>query len=300
MIKIAISFFFILVINFSEAQIMPINPTQLPEQEVALDSLKMLSWNIYMLPPMLKFTGKKKRSIHIANQLLTTDYDLIVFQEAFHRGARRRMVKRMQTDYPYRIGPAFKSNFSIKTSDGIWIMSKFPIEEVDKIKYKAKKGIDRMAKKGALMVKLNKNGQEFYVVGTHLNAAGSDDYRICQLKQLKTELLDKYEKDSLPTIVAGDLNVDKYKRSLYDSMLGILNVNDYKMEGDLQLTYDYTKNTLAYGKSQNWIDYIFLMQHQLKVEDVKREVKIIESPWSKKHQSLSDHHAVEMKLYYKK
>ena len=46
-----------------------------------------------------------------------------------------------------------------------------------------------MAKKGALMVKLNKNGQEFYVVGTHLNAAGSDDYRICQLKQLKTELL---------------------------------------------------------------------------------------------------------------
>lgn len=107
MIKIAISFFFILVINFSEAQIMPINPTQLPEQEVALDSLKMLSWNIYMLPPMLKFTGKKKRSIHIANQLLTTDYDLIVFQEAFHRGARRRMVKRMQTDYPYRIGPAF-------------------------------------------------------------------------------------------------------------------------------------------------------------------------------------------------
>ncbi|MCB0512924.1 MAG: sphingomyelin phosphodiesterase [Bacteroidetes bacterium] len=270
------------------------------DKEASVESLKMLSWNIYMLPPMLKFTGKKKRSIHIANQLSQSDYDLIVFQEAFHRGARRRMVKSSQETYPYRIGPAFKSTFSIKTSDGIWIMSKFPIEEVDKIKYKAKKGIDRMAKKGALMVKLNKNGQEFYIVGTHLNAAGSDDFRIRQLNQLKAELLDKYEKDSLPIIVAGDLNVNKYKKSLYDSMLGILNVSDYNMEGDLQLTYDYTKNTLAYGKSQNWIDYIFLINNQLLVKDAKREVKIIESPWSKKHQSLSDHHAVEMKLYYQK
>jgi endonuclease/exonuclease/phosphatase family metal-dependent hydrolase len=300
MLKSLIFLFFFLFVYFSEAQIIPINTTNLSDKEASVESLKMLSWNIYMLPPMLKFTGKKKRSIHIANQLSQSDYDLIVFQEAFHRGARRRMVKRMQETYPYRIGPAFKSTFSIKTSDGIWIMSKFPIEEVDKIKYKAKKGIDRMAKKGALMVKLNKNGQEFYIVGTHLNAAGSDDFRIRQLNQLKAELLDKYEKDSLPIIVAGDLNVNKYKKSLYDSMLGILNVSDYNMEGDLQLTYDYTKNTLAYGKSQNWIDYIFLINNQLLVKDAKREVKIIESPWSKKHQSLSDHHAVEMKLYYQK
>ena len=264
------------------------------------DTLKVMSWNIYMLPPLLKFTGKKKRAEAIADTVAKMDYDIIVFEEAFHKGARKRIERKIQEAYPYRLGPAFPKKISIKTSDGIWIVSKFPIQEIDKIRFIERAGIDKMARKGALMIKMEKNEQPFYIIGTHLDDAGTLDIRISQLKQVKSELIDRYSKDSIPIILAGDLNISKYDLIGMDSMLNILNVKDYEISGHRKLSYDYTSNSLAYGNYQGTLDHIFLFPKNINVVKTRFSIPLFEKRWSKKEKTLSDHYPIEMILHYQK
>lgn len=262
------------------------------------DTLKMMAWNIYMLPPLLKFTGKKKRASVIADTVAKMDNDLIIFEEAFHRGARKRIREKIKHTFPYMMGPAFPKKFSVKTSDGLWIVSKFPLQEIDKIRFKEQSGIDKMARKGALMVKMKKDRQDFYIIATHMDDAGTLDGRITQLKQIKSQLIDKYSKDSIPIILAGDLNINKYDRIGMDSLLHILNVKDYKISGPQKLSYDYKTNSLAYGGYQGTLDHIFLLPYHLHVISETYRIPLIKKTWKRDRRFLSDHHPIELILRY--
>ncbi|MCO5230601.1 MAG: sphingomyelin phosphodiesterase [Chitinophagales bacterium] len=263
------------------------------------DSLKLLSWNIYMLPPMVKFSGKKKRANAIGEKLKYMDYDVIVFQEAFHVGARTRIYRQLKDLYPYKEGPSFADNFSIKTSNGVWILSKYPMKEVAKTKFKRVSGFDnKMANKGALMVEVNKNGQPFQIIGTHLNSGGTLDLRASQLQQIQDELVNKHHTPGVPLVVAGDFNIVKANPDGLDSMLCILNMDDYMLDGENQYTYDHKINDLALGKHRETIDYIYFKPEKLKVKRTFRFIPIIEKLWSKKRKSLADHNPVELLLYY--
>lgn len=264
------------------------------------DSLKLLSWNIYMLPPLIKFTGKKKRASAIGDQLAQSDYDVIILQEAFLSGARKKINKKLNKEYAYKIGPAFRKRFSLRTSSGIWILSKYPLKEVAKIKYKNKYGFDnKMARKGALMVEVNKNGQIFEVIGTHLNAGGSLELKASQIRQIKDELIDVYHNDDHPLVVAGDFNIDKFEvENGLDSMLCILDMVDYGLEGNQKFTFDHANNDLVDGKSKGVIDFVYFKPGKLKVRNTTRRIPLIEKIWSKTKKSLSDHNPVELLLYY--
>lgn len=273
-----------------------IQSIEIPERE---DSLKLLSWNIYMLPPAVMFTGKLKRASIIGEKLANSDYDVIVMQEAFMAGARNRISKKIKHAFPYEVGPAFREVFSLKTSSGIWILSKYPMKEVAKIKFKRASGFDnKMARKGALMVEINKNGQKFEVIGTHLNAGGSLELKASQIRQIKDELIDVYHNENNPLVVAGDFNIDKYEENGLDSMICILDMNDYGLEGERQHTFDFTANDLGDGKSKGVIDFVYFKPGKLRVNNSTRRIPIIEKIWSKTKKSLSDHNPIELLLYY--
>ena len=263
------------------------------------DSLKLLSWNIYMLPPLVKFTGKRKRAKAIGKELANTDYDVLVLQEAFNHSARRALRKELKEAFPYERGPAFRQTFSLKTSDGIWILSRYPIKRVGATRFKNKSGFDnRMARKGALMVEVNKNGQKFQIIGTHLNSGGSLELRTHQLKQIKEDLVDRYHEDNVPVVIAGDFNIDKSEYGGLDSILATLNVENYELEGDLKYTYDHTNNDLEPGKTKGMIDYIYVKSKGFKTKNVKRKIPLIERIWSKGRKSLSDHNPIELSFTY--
>ncbi|HUH73388.1 MAG TPA: sphingomyelin phosphodiesterase [Chitinophagales bacterium] len=267
-----------------------------PQRE---DSLKLLSWNIYMLPPMVMFTGKNKRASIIGEELANSDYDVLVLQEAFLAGARKRIYNKLKHEYPYEVGPAFRELYSLKTSSGIWILSKHPMKEIAKVKFKRKSGFDnKMARKGALMVEVNKNGQIFEVIGTHLNAGGTLDIKASQIRQIKEELIDVYHNENHPLVVAGDFNIDKYEENGLDSMICILDMNDYGLEGERQHTFDFTRNDLGDGKSKGVIDFVYFKPGKLKVRNSERRIPLIEKIWSKTNKSLSDHNPIELLLYY--
>jgi len=57
--------------------------------------IKILSWNIYMLPALLG-CGKAPRAEAIGQLLAESNYDVIVFQEAFYGKSRKIISRHLQ------------------------------------------------------------------------------------------------------------------------------------------------------------------------------------------------------------
>lgn len=299
--KIALLLIFALLFQNLSAQTGETTFRSINEQET-IDSLHLLAWNIYMLPPIVKFTGKKKRARLIGEILNASDYDVIVFTEAFHKRSRKLIHSKMKENYPYFEGPAFRKKFSLVASSGIWIASKFPMHEVGKIIFKAKSGLDnKMSRKGALMVRVDKNGQKFDVIGTHMNNMGPLQVRYAQLIQIKEELIDTYADEETPVIVAGDFNIYRHAEpGAADTTAQILDMDIYELSGEEKMTYDYINNKLAYGKVQDELDYVFYRPGKLQVKGAERTVPSITRHWKKRKKDLSDHYPVRFMLYYER
>ena len=272
--------------------------TALPDTAIAQqDSLKVLSWNIYMLPLSVKSVGQAKRVQYIAEQMNEADYDVIVFQEAFERHARYRLSKLMRKDYPYQEGPANAKPSLLRMNSGVWILSKHPMKFLDELDYKRSSGVDKVARKGALLVEVNKNGKKYHVAGTHLQAGASkkkDDIRHSQFQELQ-QLLHQYEVAGVPQLVCGDFNTPMNDRKNYNLMLETLKVQDGPLESSLQYTYDAKENDLAAGGDYcEVLDYIFIKDNSNKVQCSKRKVIAFTAKWHEKRKHLSDHYAVEI------
>jgi hypothetical protein len=131
--------------------------------------LKIITWNIYMLPRLFVHTGQMERAKEIADTLKNVDADIIVFEEAFDNKARNIIRDNLKAYFPYESGDPGK-NSRWKTSCGVWIISKVPIDKVKQIYYREANGSDRLATKGAILVEGQKDGFCFQLVGTHLQS----------------------------------------------------------------------------------------------------------------------------------
>ena len=103
--------------------------------------VRVLSWNVYMLPSPIKNSLQHSRDIAIPELLKDSDYDIMFFQEAFTYKFRQSMIKRLSDKYPhnyYLKGSKFISAFG----SGVFVMSKHPFTVLDKITYKACSGAD--------------------------------------------------------------------------------------------------------------------------------------------------------------
>jgi endonuclease/exonuclease/phosphatase family metal-dependent hydrolase len=253
-----------------------------------------------MLPVSLKNVGQAKRVIYIAEQLNTSNYDVIVFQEAFDRKARYNLSKQIRKQFPYQEGPANAKPSFLRMNSGVWIVSKHPMKFVDEIIYKKACGVDKVARKGALLVDISKNNRTYQIAGTHMQAGNSvkkNNVRISQLLQLKEELLEKNEIDGVPQIICGDFNTPKSDCKHYELITDSLKVTDGPFESSLQYTYDTHKNELATGSNyQEVLDYIFVKENKRKLQFSRRKVVAFNAKWHKSRKSLSDHFAVELVL----
>ena len=98
-----------------------------------------------MLPGVVRVKGKGERADAIGGILKDSDYDVIVFQEAFQRKARKKIFRQLHEKYPYQSGPANQKLISYKTNSGLWIFSKHPIVSSESIIFKNKSGIDAVS-----------------------------------------------------------------------------------------------------------------------------------------------------------
>ncbi len=115
------------------------------------NKMKVLSWNIYMLPYISLFNDNYDRANAIADELDNSEYHILVFQEAFSSKCRNLLAKRLRSSYPFQYGPANRNITPLKTSSGLWVVSKIPLENLDEIQFSGAKGFDAIARKGAVL-----------------------------------------------------------------------------------------------------------------------------------------------------
>lgn len=264
------------------------------------EKIKILSWNIYMLPGVVRVKGKGERADAIGNILKDSDYDVIVFQEAFQRNARKKIFRHLHEKYPYQSGPANQKLISYKTNSGLWIFSKHPIVSSHSIIFKNKSGIDAFSRKGGLITEVDVNGSIIQIAGTHLQNSGHPWIRQSQCVEFYNRLLQPLHKEGVPQIVCGDFNINRKKEEEYNFMLQTLRATDGELVGALQYSYDRLQNDLHVeaGRNQDLIDYILIRDPSNQFISTSREIKAIRKNWDTIHADLSDHFALEAELRF--
>ncbi len=265
--------------------------------------IKIVSWNIQMLPTSLQIFSKhlrkkqKTRTPWIVEYCKEQDFDIIVFQEVFDRKIKRKLKRKLKSEYPYIVNT--KTKFGRFTSNGILFMSKVPITYKDHVIYK--KGVieDRMAAKGCTLVEGNYEGVKFQVAGTHLQAGGGQAsimHRSMQFADIRT-LLDRNTEENIPVFVAGDMNTSDKNEDKYNYMLKTLDVKDFPVDEERRWTAD-GRNSWNPGKGDRGsrIDYIFLNDRGTKTTVIKQNILRPTKNYKGEIIDLADHYGVLVKV----
>jgi endonuclease/exonuclease/phosphatase family metal-dependent hydrolase len=266
-----------------------------PKKEGA-ESLRVLTWNIQMLPRWAIKKGQATRAKWIIDTLLQQDVDVIVFEEVFDIGIRGRLRLALLPRFPFQVGVQNKK-WSWRQSNGVWIVSRVPIRHLKHIFFTASYGTDALANKGAVMIEGNKKGKKFQIVATHLQSMqepGAVEVRERQFKQIKTELLDKYAKEGIPQMLIGDLNTPKHLETEYKNMLDAVDMCDTPPDDTRPFTWDKENSwNVPYEDEPNsQLDYI-LINAQRSLAKIKNVSIYRPFKWFEhKKVDLADHYGV--------
>lgn len=271
------------------------------------NQLKILSWNIYMLPliadlsPSIEPSKRKERARQIGEIINQSDYHIVVLQEAFYRPARKIITKLTRANFPYRYGPVnYKPG--IKTSSGVWILSRIPLEKLGCVRFSECGGADCYARKGAGLYKGRWNNKEFQILGTHILADGKRWQRETQFVHIRRELLDRYLEEGVAQIICGDMNTRMSYEDAYKFMLETLGAEDHKVNTEQPSTIP-CEPIQSHRKSEEnliCIDYIFHRNNNSGIRIIEKNiVSFIANPQiavKKFHGTLSDHLAVDITI----
>ena len=272
-------------------------PSSLQKKAESSSTLKILSWNIYMLPYISLFNQNDRRAKTIAAQLNESDYQIIVFQEAFSRKCRGILAKGLLKQYPYQYGPANKNRLPFRTNSGLWVVSKIPLTQLGQFQFRNCKGYDRVARKGAVLFEGSFNESKFQLLTTHLQADHTQAVRNKQCSEIKEHLLNPFYRNDTPQFICGDFNIDMNDDANYQQMLEMLDAKNGEISGKLQITFDKENNNLAFkakGKSK-LIDYVLVRNGEL-IERIERKVQTFFSKIGDLDSNLSDHYAMEFNI----
>ncbi len=270
--------------------------------ETEKDTLKILSWNIHMLPYFYVFTKtkKRKRAKLIIEEFKNRDYNIILIQEAFHRKIRNRIKRKLKKKYPYAYGPPNKQYFRIQTNSGLLVLSDRPLIEKSSVQFTESYSWDnRMARKGAQLVQGEFNGHIFQIINTHTEGTPVI-INNSQFHEIYDGLIQPYEQKNIPQIIAGDFNCNMKNEDQFSQMLNLLHVTDTIPHQDIR--YNEKNKILKEG-----IDHIFIRKNMSKVNVTKYRKLLIGFDWIqgrkkifKKTVGYSDHYPVDMHLVFPK
>jgi endonuclease/exonuclease/phosphatase family metal-dependent hydrolase len=275
-----------------------------------LSSLNVLSWNIFMRPAGLFWDGQLERAKHIGALLKDSEYDVVLFQEAFGKKSMKLLKEALGGTFPYEITPANNGKIF---NNGLWVLSRVPIDNIQHIFFNACAGVDCGASKGAVFFEVEKDGHTYQLLNTHLQAEEGRKNEAVRARQFTQmfNLLEANVKTGVLQLVAGDMNTARDNEEAYKEMVTILNVNDGEvcMPEDTYCasaapsTWGCPNNTLIPDKwkgQSSLLDYALVRTPRPKVRPMplwsERVLKTFTSRWSSKHEHLSDHYALSIRL----
>ena len=251
------------------------------------NQLKILSWNIKMFPAPYGWLFKPyKRAANIVQVLKESDgYDIIFFQEAFSGSIRRKIYAKLQNIYPHEVEPDDQTAF-YKINSGLWVISRLPITLKNHISFTQFRESDKLASKGAKLFSVKKDKQNFHLINTHMQADYekiNSDVRILQYTEIYNQLILPYEKEVIPLILCGDLNISEPGK--LKKMMDKLKLQNGPLMGMLQHS--------TIGRSKELLDYILIGGNYSKFKSIKRRVIDFSFKLKEKEYNLSDHYPLE-------
>lgn len=265
----------------------------------AADTLRVLSWNIFMVPPAIFKSDQMNRAQMIGEVLDKCGADVLVLQETFMKKTREAIQAKIGGKYVYDSGKPKGSGF-FKTNSGVWILSKLPINDLQFVRYKNCHGSDCFSGKGAYVFSVTKGNHKVFMAGTHVQSADAAPTRQKQFAQLVAETA--HIPADVPFLITGDLNTDLHNAAEYKAMLQTLQAEDGPMGGE---KYSYAAdNDLAkrfFGESNSTLDYMLVRDKAQKIAAVKRTIFKFTSVTFGTHtfKDLSDHYALSSEVIFK-
>ena len=257
------------------------------ESSAIEDNLTILSWNIKMFSaPYGWLHNRIERAENIIQSLKnSTNYDVILFQEAFSSKIRKQIYRGLKLLYPYQIEPEDHFNF-FKTNSGLWAISKMPIELIDQISFSKLKEWDWMSSKGAKLYSFIKNDKEILLINTHLQSDYKTNYssiRRSQYDEINLGLILPYVKINKPLILCGDLNISNVVN--LDKMLKHLNLKNGPLSGKLQFS--------TFSQPNELVDYILVKTDKFKFKSIQRRIQDFSMDFLEYSTNMSDHYPIE-------
>ncbi len=177
-------------------------------------SLRVLTFNVWMLPAPLPGTDRSKRLPRIVAALREVDADIVAVQEAFDPTARRTIVEGLTDRYEMSDGALETRRalglVSLDRTGGLLVFSKFPITRSSFARHalpRRCKPFERIGAKGVLRTTIETSAGAVRLWNVHCYAGGSERSRAVRRMQLRhlVKQLDAVPRD-VPILIAGDFN----------------------------------------------------------------------------------------------
>lgn len=261
--------------------------------------ISILTWNIKMLPRIAFYLHHHpvKRARIIPDMVIKESPDVVVFQESYDGKAVRLLRKKLKAEYPYYEGFQNRKMVTYKQAGGVLIFSKYPLKEIESIRYSWLEGINKKARKGAMLVEVEHPAGPFQVLGTHMEAGGSAELKVSQYKEAGA-LLKRHEQVGIRQFASGDFNTHLTDTLLYPQLINALDAQDGDICTELKCSSDHLLNDMQNYRpdKRSLIDYVFYRPNGAAPGVTTRSVLRFTQPWNKKHKDLSDHFAVLLKM----
>lgn len=260
------------------------------------EEVKILSWNVFMLPKPVRFSLQNTRTDLIVEELLKSDADIILLQEAFSGKFKSELKKKSIDKYPYQ----YYLNRRIPSlkifGSGLYYMSKHPFEVLERVYFKRCTIADCFAAKGSAVVEVSlPSGRKIQVANTHLQAGGKNiKIRFKQLAQIKKALA-SVAAPGVPQILAGDMNIDALSGNSFERLLSEMDMTSAPLEGEPDYSNGFP--TECYSKpgkdGKEWIDHLLLSSQSYGAYVAHKKVIPFSGILKGRECPLSDHWGVE-------
>ncbi len=230
------------------------------------EQVKLLTWNVFMLPKPIKFSFQRERTDLIIEEIKKSNDDIIVLQEAFSGDFRIKLKKRTLEQYPYQYY-LNRRRFSFTVyGSGVYFLSRYPMKSLGFTYYKDCTTADCFASKGAAVMEVQlPSGKKLHLAGTHLQAGGKDlsrEIRMKQLGQIK-KLFNDTKVNNVPQFLVGDINIDALQGTDYSKALQFLDMTSGPLEGALGYSNGYAIQCYSKPGDDNkeWLDHVFTQKN---------------------------------------
>lgn len=258
-----------------------------------MTTLTILTWNIWIMPPLLHLSPSNGARAQVIGELLASlNVDILCLMKAFDDDALDTIVGLLRP-HGYRLtGPANPGDLTHLHS-GVCVLSKLAVQERHEIVFRDHVGIESFARKGAMLRTMSAGDQRFRLIATHLQGDDSAGFvpekqrvRDRQVEQIRNELIDPLVPFETPLIVCGDFCTPRFsstdrtqETSHHQHILSTLGVRN---EGPERITLDDRRshNDLADDDSGriDELDYIFTHAGDADMT-VARERVILRRSW---------------------